>query len=114
MEIEISGPLVVDDSGLMVAAALDGTFRVTELGPGVTTPMHRTLSTDYCVVVSGELELLLDGEETIKLLPGETVVQRGTKHAWRNPSRDTPCKFIVCMIEALPVSIAGATLPEES
>jgi hypothetical protein len=43
-------------------------FRMTELGPGFTTPMHRTLLIDYCMVLSGELELILDGGEKIKLL----------------------------------------------
>jgi hypothetical protein len=45
-------------------------FRVTELGPGFATPMHRTLSTDYCIVLSGTLELVLDGGETVRLSAG--------------------------------------------
>jgi quercetin dioxygenase-like cupin family protein len=65
-------------------------FRVTDLGPEFTTPMHRTRSIDYCIVLSGEVELVLDGGETVQLEAGETVVQRGTSHAWRNPSRDAP------------------------
>jgi hypothetical protein len=75
-------------------------FRLTELGPGFTTPMRRTLSLDYWLVSSGELELILDGGEAIKLFPGRTVVQRGTTHVWRNPSQHTRCKFVVCMTEA--------------
>lgn len=85
-------------------------FRVTELGPGFTTPMHRTLSTDYIMALSGQLEMILDGGETIRLLPGDTVVQRGTRHAWRNPNPDTRCRFVVSMIEAQPIVIDGRRL----
>ncbi len=85
-------------------------FRVTELGPGFATPMHRTFSIDYCLVLSAELEVILDGGETIKLFAGDTVVQRGTSHAWRNPSPDTRSTFVVCMIEAQPITIGGKTL----
>ena len=85
-------------------------FRLTELGPGFRTPMHRTLSTDYCVVVAGELDILLDGGEVVRLIPGDTLVQRGTNHAWSNPSEARRCKFLVAMIEASPVRIGERTL----
>jgi quercetin dioxygenase-like cupin family protein len=85
-------------------------FRVTELGPGFRTPMHRTLSADYCLVLSGTLELILDGGKKVTLQTGDAVVQRGTNHAWGNPARETPCRFMVCMIEAEMVSTAGAKL----
>jgi quercetin dioxygenase-like cupin family protein len=85
-------------------------FRVTELGPGFQTPMHRTLSTDYCFVLSGTLELILDGGKQVTLLAGDAVVQRGTNHAWRNPSRDGRCRFMVCMIEAEMVLVDGVEL----
>lgn len=85
-------------------------FRVTELGPGFATPMHRTLSIDYCMVLAGTLELVLDDGKTVALKEGDTVVQRGTNHAWRNPSIDTRCRFVVTMIDAQPVTVNGASL----
>jgi mannose-6-phosphate isomerase-like protein (cupin superfamily) len=85
-------------------------FRVIDLGPGFKSPMHRTLTTDYIVVVSGELELILDGGDKLALFPGDTIVQRGTNHAWRNPSRVSRCAYVVCMIESQPVRIGGKTL----
>jgi quercetin dioxygenase-like cupin family protein len=78
-------------------------FRVTELEPGSQTAMHRSQSIDYCTVLFGELELILDGGETVRLSPGETVVQRGTWHAWRNPDKQKPSRFVMCMIEARPI-----------
>ena len=46
--------------------------------------MHRTPSVDYCVVIDGEIWLELDDGVQTRLLPGDTVVQLGTRHAWRN------------------------------
>jgi quercetin dioxygenase-like cupin family protein len=95
-------------------ATLNGgsVVRVTELGPGFVSAMHRTLSIDYVAVLSGELELELDGGTVVRLQQGDVVVQRGTNHLWRNPSQDTPCRFLASMIEAEPISIAGQTLEQ--
>ena len=46
--------------------------------PGV----HRTDTLDWVTVLAGEVELILD-DETLRLAPGDCVVQRGTPHAWR-------------------------------
>jgi hypothetical protein len=46
--------------------------------------MHRTPSVDYGVVIEGEIWLELDDGVQTRLLPGDTIVQLGTRHAWRN------------------------------
>ena len=46
--------------------------------------MHTTDTVDYIVVLSGEADLELDDGATVHLEPGDCVVQRGTRHAWRN------------------------------
>lgn len=58
--------------------------RICDFAPGHTSPMHRTVSLDFGVVLEGEMELILDSGETQHLYRGDTVVQRGTNHAWRN------------------------------
>ena len=58
--------------------------RFCDFAPGTISPMHRTISLDFGVVVEGEMELVLDSGEVQHLYPGDTVVQRGTNHAWRN------------------------------
>jgi naringenin degradation protein FdeH len=45
--------------------------------------MHRTATTDYIVLLSGKVRLVLDKEER-DLEPFDVVVQRGTNHAWIN------------------------------
>jgi quercetin dioxygenase-like cupin family protein len=87
-------------------------MRVTEFGPGFVSPMHRTLSIDYAMVLSGELEMELDSGACIRLQPGDTVVQRGGAHRWRNPSLDKPCRIVICMIEAHPVAVGAKRLEQ--
>ena len=64
------------------------------------------------MLLSGRLEMTLDGGETLQLKAGDVVVQRGANHVWRNPSASKPCTFIISMIEALPVVAAGESLAE--
>ncbi len=61
--------------------------------------MHTTDTIDYEYVISGEVWLELDDGEEILLKAGDTVVQNGTRHAWRNKSSE-PCQIVVCIIGA--------------
>ncbi|HET6493621.1 MAG TPA: cupin domain-containing protein [Burkholderiales bacterium] len=51
--------------------------------------MQKTRTLDFCLVLEGEITLVLDTEE-VNLKAGDTVVQRGTNHAWSNRS-NKPC-----------------------
>lgn len=51
--------------------------------------MQKTRTLDFCLVLEGEITLVLDTEE-VHLKAGDTVVQRGTNHAWSNRSNN-PC-----------------------
>ncbi len=77
-------------------------IRVGDLLPGTVSPMHRSNSIDYGIVMSGQIELELDNGETRLLGPGDVVVQRGTIHLWRNPSLTETCRMIWILIEATP------------
>ena len=61
--------------------------------------MHTTDSIDFDYVISGEVWLELDDGEEVHLRAGDTVVQNGTRHAWRN-KRSVPCSIVVCFIGA--------------
>ena len=61
--------------------------------------MHTTASVDYEYIVSGRVVLELDDGVTKELGPGDTVVQNGTRHAWRNPF-DEPCTMVVVLVGA--------------
>ena len=87
-------------------------IRMVDMLPGRSSPMHRSFSIDYGIVLSGELELELEGGAIESLKAGDVVVQRGTNHLWRNPSADTICRIVFVLIEAEPVVIDGRRLDE--
>lgn len=61
--------------------------------------MHRSDTIDFVYVLEGEIALELDdGRETL-LRAGDTVVQGGTRHAWRNRSGRL-CRLLVVMAGA--------------
>ena len=59
--------------------------------------MHRTRTIDYAVILSGEIDMLLDDSE-VHLKAGDVVVQRGTNHAWVNRG-DQPCRVAFILID---------------
>jgi quercetin dioxygenase-like cupin family protein len=63
-------------------------IRINALPPGAVSPVHRTQTVDYGIVLDGEVVLVLDDSETV-LRAGDVVVQRGTNHRWENRSAQT-------------------------
>ena len=59
--------------------------------------MHTTKTIDYGIVLSGEIVLELDDGAERLLTAGDVVVQRGTRHAWRNRS-DADCVVAFVLI----------------
>ena len=57
---------------------------------------HTTETVDYVMVLEGEIALELDSGE-VSLRPGDCVVQRGTRHAWRNRS-GKPVRMMAVML----------------
>ena len=83
-------------------------FRILELAPGNSPRMHRTDSLDYAVIMSGEIDMELDGSTT-HLKAGDVVVQRGTVHNWVNRGTQ-PCVIAFVLIAARPVEVGGKVL----
>jgi len=79
-------------------------IRVNEFHPGYLSPegrqspVHRTESIDYGVVLEGEIVLLLDDSE-VTLRAGDIAIQRGTDHAWANRS-DAVCRVAFILVGA--------------
>ena len=61
--------------------------------------MHTTATVDFEYIVSGRCLLELDDGQTRELSAGDTVVQNGTRHAWRNPFGE-PCVIVVALFGA--------------
>jgi mannose-6-phosphate isomerase-like protein (cupin superfamily) len=96
------------DGGARPVATTDpnGTvFRLVEYGPGVTPRNHRTESVDYAIVLSGEIDMEMDGT-MVHLKAGDVLVQRGTIHNWINRGT-VPCVVAFVLVAAKPVERAG-------
>jgi hypothetical protein len=67
-------------------------------GVPVTHPlMHRTRSVDYAVVLSGEIDMMLDA--VVHLKPGDTIVQQATNHAWINHGTEM-CRILFVLMDS--------------
>lgn len=78
-DIDISSALAELESnlpGMMAHMEMDN--------PG----MHTTDTIDFEVVLSGRVVLELDDGAERELRPGDTIVQNGTRHRWRNPGNE--------------------------
>ncbi|MCJ1431657.1 hypothetical protein MMC27_001012 [Xylographa pallens] len=128
-------PSFTHDADLHAHAALDlatvplvgphgSTCRVVDVGPLTVSTnketgkeaaplMHRTQSLDYGIVVSGEVDLILDSGETRTMRQGDVVVQRGTMHAWRNKSETEWCRIVFVMMASEEIVVGGKVLPED-
>ena len=102
-----------DEGQRKVATTLaNGTiFRIIEFAPGLAARNHRTDSIDYIVVISGEIEMDLDGT-LVHLEAGDVMVQRGTIHNWINRGT-APCVLAVILVDAKSVEAGGKVLPAQ-
>jgi quercetin dioxygenase-like cupin family protein len=87
-------------------------IRVVDMLPGASSPMHRTSSIDYGIIISGKIELELDNQIFKTLGQGDIIVQRGTIHRWRNPSSDEVCRIVFVLTEAKPFEVNGKALED--
>ena len=88
-------------------------IRVVDMLPNSCSPMHRTSSIDYGIVISGKIELELDNQVFKTIEPGGIIIQKGTIHRWRNPSSEEICRIVFVLIEAKPFEINGKPFKEE-
>ncbi len=85
-------------------------IRVVDMLPNASSPMHRSSSIDYGIVISGKIELELDNRVFKTIEAGGIIIQRGTIHKWRNPSSEEVCRIVFILTEAKPFEIDGKPL----
>lgn len=91
-----SAEIDIDEAESQADYLLPGLLSVMEKSnPG----MHRSETIDFVYVLEGEIILELDGGNETVLSAGQSVVQNGTRHAWRNRSGKN-CRLLVCMVGA--------------
>ena len=102
----LSGGRVTIDNGLAVA--------VISFKPGQGSPMHRTRTLDLGIILEGEVEVEFDDGLKRRLKTGDTVVQRGTIHKWRNVTPgDGWLRMYFVSLDAKPMMHNGKELQEE-
>ncbi|KAK7995491.1 hypothetical protein PG990_014264 [Apiospora arundinis] len=86
--------------------------RCIDFHPGCAPFFHRTRTIDFGVVIDGEVLLELDGGEKRTLKKGDVVVQRGTNHAWSNPSQTEFARIFYVALDAQAPVLNGEELGE--
>jgi len=93
----------LDDAKL---ASMDPNFMMKVVGPSApargvppTNPLeHRTRTVDYAIIMSGEIDMMLD-DKTVHLRAGDVAVQQATNHAWLNHGKE-PCRVIFVLMDS--------------
>ena len=84
------------DPELLMKAVGD---HVPKRGVPVKHPfMHRTRTVDYAVVLSGEIDMMLD-DSVVHVRAGDVIVQQATNHAWINRGTQ-PCRILFALIDS--------------
>lgn len=86
--------------------AVDKSARMSELAhepeirglPPSHPFMHRTRTIDYAIILSGEIDMMLDDSQ-IHLKAGDVLVQQGTNHAWINRGAEI-CRIAFVLVDA--------------
>jgi quercetin dioxygenase-like cupin family protein len=86
-------------------------IRIVDMLPRAQSPMHRTNSIDYGIVLKGEIELELEDGVKKTVREGGIIVQRGTNHLWRNAT-DEVCRIAFILIQAPAYLHEGVPLDE--
>lgn len=92
------------DKSVGISPPINGTqFGVVEFAPfnadHPAAPIwHRTRTVDYVVVVSGEIDLMLE-DSVVHLKAGDTLVQQATNHAWVNRGQET-CRLAFVVMDS--------------
>ena len=60
--------------------------------------MHRTRTVDYAVVLSGEIDVMLD-DSVVHVRAGDVIVQQATNHAWINRGKE-PVRIVFGLMDS--------------
>jgi mannose-6-phosphate isomerase-like protein (cupin superfamily) len=69
--------------------------------PATHPMMHFTETLDYAIVMTGEIDMMLD-DSVVHLKAGDVIVQQATNHAWVNHGSE-PCRIAFVLIDAKPL-----------
>ena len=99
------------DEPHVTAPPPDGSrFVVIDYPAGNSGTMHRTETIDYVIVLRGEIDMVMD-DSTVHMRAGDTMIQRGTNHAWFNRGSET-ARVAFVLVDAEPLGIGHPRVGE--
>jgi quercetin dioxygenase-like cupin family protein len=110
-DLESYQGFLTNQPGLSVSTGT--VLRYVDMCPGHVSPMHRTVSLDYGVVLEGEVELILDSGDKRVLKRGDVAVQRATMHAWRNTSETEWARMLYVLLPSTAPQVGDKELGED-
>lgn len=81
-----------------------------DMPPLSESPMHRTVSLDFVIQITGKVELTMSSGDTRIVEPGDITIQRSSMHKWRNPSETEWSRMVGIMAECQPIALADGSL----
>jgi mannose-6-phosphate isomerase-like protein (cupin superfamily) len=87
------------EAGLPPGMIMKGVAHPPAKGIAVKHPMmHRTRTLDYAVILSGEIDMMLD-DTSVHLKQGDVIVQQATNHGWVNHGTQ-PCRILFVLMDS--------------
>ncbi|EXJ67737.1 uncharacterized protein A1O5_09083 [Cladophialophora psammophila CBS 110553] len=114
-DADIKSHQEVTSGGKVAPAVLPkGTVcRFVDFEPNSKGFMHRTQSLDYGIVMEGEVVLELDDGSETHMTRGDVAIQRGTMHAWSNPSPTEWARILFVLQDCQPLLVNGKRFKED-
>ena len=87
------------EAKLPAGMIMKGVSHPPEKGIPVSHPMmHRTRTLDYAVILSGEIDMMLD-DTSVHLKQGDVIVQQATNHGWVTHGTQ-PCRILFVLMDS--------------
>lgn len=88
-------------------------FRIVDFPPDSPGAVHRTQSLDYGIVLEGQVDMILEEGEPVRMERGHVAIQRATMHGWSNPSKTEWARMAFILQDCKPLTVGGTRLREE-
>ncbi|GJJ08802.1 hypothetical protein Clacol_003021 [Clathrus columnatus] len=74
--------------------------------------VDKSRTIDYNILLKGQLVLIMDDDVRTEVGLNDAVIQRGTRHAWHNPSKTEWSRWVTVLVHAEPIERDGKPLED--
>ncbi|KAI5357574.1 Putative rmlC-like cupin domain superfamily, rmlC-like jelly roll protein [Septoria linicola] len=88
---------------------------IATMAPGAEAPMHGTMTLDTIYILEGAVELHLEPGEVRTMTVGDSILQRGTMHKWKNVTPNNGKMRMMALVQPIvtPLRVGGKSLDTE-